>query len=69
MICEGKQSWPELVGVSAEIAVQTIQSENSFVTAIVYSMDDPAIIIDFSCNRVFVFVDDQGIVGRVPYVG
>ncbi|CAA0824276.1 Serine protease inhibitor- potato inhibitor I-type family protein [Striga hermonthica] len=67
-ICEGKPSWPELIGVSAEIAVQTIQNENSSVRAIVRSINDP-IPFDFRCDRVFVIVDDQGIVVRVPYVG
>ncbi|KAL0395248.1 UNVERIFIED_CONTAM: Proteinase inhibitor [Sesamum latifolium] len=68
LICEGKTAWPELVGVSGEIAVKTIEEENSFVDAIIVPPSQTAIPGDFSCSRVFVFIDDDGIVTRVPTV-
>ncbi|KAL2238008.1 UNVERIFIED_CONTAM: hypothetical protein Sindi_0992500 [Sesamum indicum] len=68
-ICEGKKAWPELVGVSGKIAVKTIEEENSLVTAIIVPPTQPWIPADFRCGRVFVFVDDEGNVKRVPTIG
>ncbi|KAL0312902.1 UNVERIFIED_CONTAM: Proteinase inhibitor [Sesamum radiatum] len=68
LICQGKTAWPELVGMSGEIAVKTIEEENSFVNAIIVPPSQTAIPGDFDCGRVFVFVDDDGIVTREPMV-
>ncbi|KAK4389485.1 Glu S.griseus protease inhibitor [Sesamum angolense] len=68
LTCQGKDSWPELIGVSGEIAVKTIEEENSFVTAIIVPPSQTAIPADFRCDRVFVFVDDEGVVERVPMI-
>ncbi|KAI3472934.1 hypothetical protein Pfo_031309 [Paulownia fortunei] len=67
-ICKGKESWPELVGFYGEVAVTIIEKENSAVTAIIVPPSQPFIPLDFRCDRVFVFVDDKGIVERVPRV-
>ncbi|KAL0395240.1 UNVERIFIED_CONTAM: Glu S.griseus protease inhibitor [Sesamum latifolium] len=68
MFCQGKNSWPELVGVSGEVAAKTIEEENSFVTAIIVPPSQTHIPSDYRCNRVFVFVDGEGIVERVPMI-
>ncbi|KAL0395249.1 UNVERIFIED_CONTAM: Proteinase inhibitor [Sesamum latifolium] len=68
LICQGKSAWPELVGVSGEIAVKTIEEENSLITAIIVPPSQPFIPGDFRCDRVFVFVDDEGIVERTPRI-
>ncbi|KAL0395247.1 UNVERIFIED_CONTAM: Wound-induced proteinase inhibitor 1 [Sesamum latifolium] len=67
-ICKGKNSWPELVGVSGEIAVKIIEEENSFVTAIIVPPSQTIIGGPFRCDRVFVFVDDKGTVERMPLI-
>ncbi|PIN24700.1 hypothetical protein CDL12_02569 [Handroanthus impetiginosus] len=65
--CEGKQAWPELVGVDGQIAVATIEKENPLVTAIIVKPYEP-ITWDISCYRVRVFVDCKGIVRVTPVV-
>ncbi|KAL0312957.1 UNVERIFIED_CONTAM: Proteinase inhibitor, partial [Sesamum radiatum] len=61
-----KDSWPELVGVCGEIAVKTIEKENSLVNAILVPPAVPT--FDYRCDRVFVFIDEKGIVTRVPMI-
>ncbi|PON53256.1 Proteinase inhibitor [Parasponia andersonii] len=66
--CQGKQSWPELVGVRGEVAEATIERENPAVNAVIVperSIGDT----QFRCDRVRVRVDDNGIVSSVPRVG
>ncbi|KAL1549007.1 hypothetical protein AAHA92_17164 [Salvia divinorum] len=67
-ICQGKDSWPELVGLSGLEAVKVIEEENSLVTAIIVLPGQP-IIGNFSCARVWVFVNIFGKVNRVPVIG
>ncbi|OWF37035.1 Glu S.griseus protease inhibitor [Mizuhopecten yessoensis] len=67
-ICQGKYSWPELVGVSGEVAVKVIEKENSLVTAFILPINQP-VGGPFFCNRVRVFVDADGIVVVVPVIG
>ncbi|OWF37053.1 Proteinase inhibitor [Mizuhopecten yessoensis] len=67
-ICQGKDWWPELVGVSGEEAVKVIEKENSLVHAIIVLPGQP-IITNFVCSRVWVFVDDDGIVTKAPTIG
>ncbi|PIM98747.1 hypothetical protein CDL12_28768 [Handroanthus impetiginosus] len=67
-VCPGKLSWPELVGVDAQVAVATIEKENPGVQAVIvkpYGIIPPI----FSCARVVVNVDCDYIVRRVPVVG
>ncbi|PNX89674.1 protease inhibitor, partial [Trifolium pratense] len=33
--CQGKESWPELVGVEGKVAAATIEKENPSVNAII----------------------------------
>ncbi|KAA8527722.1 hypothetical protein F0562_035409 [Nyssa sinensis] len=68
-ICgKGKSSWPELVGAKGETAVGTIEKENHKVNAEIV-LEGSHITLEFSCNRVRVFVDKKGIVLQVPVIG
>ena len=69
MVCIGKDSWPELVGVSGEEAVKVIQKENPFVNGIIVPPTQSFIPSDYRCGRVWVFVDDDDIVTRIPKIG
>ncbi|KAG6515192.1 hypothetical protein ZIOFF_025577 [Zingiber officinale] len=68
MLCAGKGSWPELVGVDGEEAAAVIIAENRGVTTRIVEMGS-FVIQDFRCDRVWVWVDKQGKVARVPIVG
>ncbi|CAL0321137.1 unnamed protein product [Lupinus luteus] len=66
--CKGKSSWPELVGVQGTEAEATIEKENPLVDAIVLLEGTP-VTKDFRCDRVWVWVDTNGIVIKVPTIG
>ncbi|AES61052.1 putative proteinase inhibitor I13, potato inhibitor I [Medicago truncatula] len=66
--CKGKSSWPELVGVEGKVAEATIERENPLVNAIIVP-EGSAVILDFRCDRVWVWVDKDGIVFKVPTIG
>nr|GMD95206.1 DNA repair protein XRCC4 [Ipomoea batatas] len=65
---KGKSSWPELVGVEAEIAKATIERENNLVTAKIV-FQQCGVPEDFRCNRVWVFVNCSNVVASVPVIG
>ncbi|KAL1549006.1 hypothetical protein AAHA92_17163 [Salvia divinorum] len=67
--CQGKDSWPELLGVSGKKAVKVIEKENPLVNAIIVPPTQTILPSDYRCDRVWVFVDDDGIVTRVPVIG
>ncbi|KAG6495684.1 hypothetical protein ZIOFF_043510 [Zingiber officinale] len=67
--CTGKSSWPELVGVNGNKAVTIIEKENPNVEAIVVVIGRDNVTTDFRCDRVWVWVDNYGIVGLVPHIG
>ncbi|KDP42134.1 hypothetical protein JCGZ_03191 [Jatropha curcas] len=64
----GKSSWPELLGANGQAAAALIEKENGNVNAIVLNERSP-VTPDFRCDRVRVFVNDCGVVVRVPIVG
>ncbi|KAL0409387.1 UNVERIFIED_CONTAM: Proteinase inhibitor [Sesamum radiatum] len=64
----GKSSWPELLGQPGDIAVATIERENPLVTAIIVP-PETVVIPTFQCDRVWVYVDANGNVNRVPIIG
>ncbi|KAL7160367.1 hypothetical protein ABFS83_01G090500 [Erythranthe nasuta] len=67
--CKGKESWPELIGVLGNVAVATlIETENPLVNAIIVPPGN-SVITNFQCDRVWVFVDDNGNVKDVPLIG
>ncbi|PSS15967.1 Inhibitor of trypsin and hageman factor like [Actinidia chinensis var. chinensis] len=67
-ICQGKSSWPELVGVKGETAEETIERENPLVNAKIVLEGTP-VIENFDCRRVWVWVDENNVVTCVPVIG
>ncbi|XP_028780813.1 proteinase inhibitor-like, partial [Neltuma alba] len=67
-VSEGKSSWPELVGQKGEIAEATIERENPLVDAIIVD-EGSGVITDFRCDRVWVWVNCDGIVTQIPKIG
>ncbi|KAL8215001.1 hypothetical protein R6Q57_004450 [Mikania cordata] len=65
--CRGKSSWPELVGADGEAAAATIERENPRVDAIVI-LDGTGTPRDFQCDRVWVWVNSDGVVIRTPII-
>ncbi|KAL5542157.1 hypothetical protein UlMin_009867 [Ulmus minor] len=68
--CEetGKSSWPELVGVQGEVAVETIERENPSLNAIIVP-EGSSVILNYDCSRVWVWVNAQNIVKKTPGIG
>ncbi|XP_020222355.1 inhibitor of trypsin and hageman factor-like [Cajanus cajan] len=66
--CQGKSSWPELVGVEGTVAEATIERENPLVDAIIV-IEGTIVTPDFRCDRVWVWVNKDGIVYQVPTIG
>ncbi|GMY27216.1 inhibitor of trypsin and hageman factor-like protein [Fagus crenata] len=66
--CVGKSSWPELVGVQGTVAEATIERENPLVNAVIVP-EGSSVILDFRCDRVWVWVDKNGLVDKVPKIG
>ncbi|KAL6970524.1 hypothetical protein U1Q18_030222 [Sarracenia purpurea var. burkii] len=66
--CEGKSSWPELVGTQGETAAATIERENPLVTAQIV-LEGSSVDQTFDCTRVWVWVNDNGLVTRTPVIG
>ncbi|EXB81311.1 Proteinase inhibitor [Morus notabilis] len=66
--CQGKSSWPELLGKNGEEAAKQIEKENKNVDAKVI-LEGTAVTKDFRCDRVWVWVNNYGTVTEVPRVG
>ncbi|XVE68854.1 hypothetical protein DITRI_Ditri09bG0103100 [Diplodiscus trichospermus] len=66
--CQGKSSWPELLGTKGEEAAATIERENPNVNAVIVTKET-VILPLFLCTRVLVLVDTNGIVTMVPITG
>lgn len=65
----GKKSWPEVVGLSGEVAKAKIEKENPTVTAEI-KMHGTSTSDDYMrADRVRVWVDLKGVVKDVPQVG
>ena len=64
-----KQEWPELVGVDAQVAKQTIQGENPSITKVQILAQDSMVTMDYVTSRVRIFVNDNNVVARPPRVG
>ncbi|KAK1582721.1 hypothetical protein Q3G72_017634 [Acer saccharum] len=64
----GKISWSDLVEARGEDAIATIEKERPGTTA--YIVPHGAVVIpDYSCTRVWAWVNTSGIVKSVPKVG
>ncbi len=61
----GKKAWPELLGGNGDSAAATIEKENKKVDAIVLK-EGTSVTKDFRCNRVWVWVDDNGHSSSLP---
>ncbi|KAJ8558058.1 hypothetical protein K7X08_004824 [Anisodus acutangulus] len=66
--CQGRSSWPELVGEQGQTAKETIERENPLVTANVVPDGSPG-TTDVRCDRVRVFIDTNNNVVQVPRIG
>ncbi|CAA6658954.1 unnamed protein product [Spirodela intermedia] len=66
--CQGKESWPELVGAEGRAAAVIIEKENPHVDAIVIQKDEIT-DMQYRCDRVWVRVDDNGVVAETPRIG
>lgn len=64
----GKSSWPELQGAQGQEAAATIERENPYVDAQIV-LEGTFVTGEFSCTRVRVWVDTNGVVTRVPTIG
>ncbi|KAG4201709.1 hypothetical protein ERO13_A05G295300v2 [Gossypium hirsutum] len=59
--CQGKKSWPELLGTNGETTAATIERENVNVNAQIIS-DQAVVLAVVDCTRVWVKVNTDGIV-------
>ncbi|KAL7113052.1 hypothetical protein ACP275_04G039200 [Erythranthe tilingii] len=66
--CPGKNFWPELLGANGDVAAAVVERENPDVIAIVSTNEFPA-TKDFRCDRVWIWVDANGVVLRAPRAG
>ncbi|PON83328.1 Proteinase inhibitor [Trema orientale] len=64
-----KSSWPELVGIQSEVAEKTIQKENPSVKAVIVVPEGSFVTLELRRDRVRLWVDQQGLVTRVPNIG
>lgn len=64
----GKSSWPELVGKRGEVATAKIEKENPNVNADVVP-EGSSVGQDLRCDRVWVWVNKDGIVISTPHIG
>lgn len=61
-------SWPELVGLRGEVAAKRIEDENKGYEVILVHPGE-GVTRDFRTDRVFIFVNDQGYVEKIPAPG
>ncbi|OWM66757.1 hypothetical protein CDL15_Pgr010409 [Punica granatum] len=64
----GKNCRPELYGTSGEKALAVIKRENPMVMAPIVKEGTP-VIMNYCCDRVWVWVDNSSVVVRVPIIG
>ncbi|XP_055808115.1 trypsin inhibitor 1-like [Solanum dulcamara] len=69
--CPGvrKDTWPELLGVPARLARETIQKENPRLTNIGNVLNGSPVTQDFRCDRVRLFVNVLDFVVQTPRIG
>ncbi|EYU40892.1 hypothetical protein MIMGU_mgv1a017848mg [Erythranthe guttata] len=66
--CPGKNFWPELLGANGYAAAAVIERQNPNVNAVVSTNPTPT-TRDFRCDRVWIWVDANGVVLRAPRAG
>ncbi|KAL2934634.1 Proteinase inhibitor [Bienertia sinuspersici] len=67
--CPGKNLWPELVGEKGKKAAKIIRRENPNVVRTAVLLYGTFVTLDFRCDRVWVWVDDDGYVVQAPMIG
>ncbi|CAD8098956.1 unnamed protein product [Paramecium primaurelia] len=65
---QGKQSWPECVGKTADEAKQIILADNAELNVQLLPQNS-MVTMDYRTNRVRVFHDENGIVKQAPHIG
>ncbi|XP_015086335.1 wound-induced proteinase inhibitor 1 [Solanum pennellii] len=68
LMCEGKQRWPELIGVPTKLAKEIIEKENPSITNIPILLNGSPITLDYLCYRVRLFDNILGFVVQMPVV-
>ncbi|KAL5231153.1 hypothetical protein ABZP36_029929 [Zizania latifolia] len=71
--CQGKQTWPELLGKDQTVAYNAVKRDNPQVTDVVFLISDGADDGELCCNRVVLVIGSlpgggEGIT-KVPRVG
>ncbi|TMW88525.1 hypothetical protein EJD97_018437 [Solanum chilense] len=69
LLCKGKLSWPELIGVPAQYAKGIIQKENPFITDVQIVLNGSPVTADFRCFRVRIVVNILDVAVSIPVVG
>nr|AIT42233.1 proteinase inhibitor 1 [Solanum tuberosum] len=67
--CNGKLSWPELIGVPTKLAKGIIEKENSLISNVHILLNGSPVTLDFRCDRVRLFDNILGDVVQIPVVG
>lgn len=65
---DNKNSWPELEGKTGEEAKRVIQEQYPYLNIYIVPENSP-VIMDYRTDRVWVFINTDGIVTRTPRVG
>ncbi|CAN4120466.1 unnamed protein product [Withania somnifera] len=65
---EGKQRWPELLGVPVVLANKTILEQNPSITEIKILLNGSPVPLDLSYHRVRLFVNILDYVVQIPHV-
>ncbi|KAL8210276.1 hypothetical protein R6Q57_007008 [Mikania cordata] len=63
-----KTTWPELVGQIGQSAASTIENENRLVNTRII-LEGTIIPLVYICDRVLVWVNNDGIIVRSPTIG
>lgn len=67
--CTGyKTMWRNTLGMEGKRAKSIIENDNPLVTALIIHKGH-AVLDDFCCNRVWIFINEHGKVASVPMVG
>ncbi|XP_057778092.1 subtilisin inhibitor CLSI-I-like [Salvia miltiorrhiza] len=65
----GKTAWPEVVGLTTEVAEKKIKEEVATGTQVHVVPSDSFVTMDFRTDRVRIFIDSSGKVVRPPKIG
>ncbi|KAG5588047.1 hypothetical protein H5410_048481 [Solanum commersonii] len=66
--CNGKQRWPELIGVPTKLAKEIIEKENPSINDVPIILNGTPVPLNYRCNRVRLFDNILGDVVQIPLV-